>query len=120
MKNKTKNFEFILSMKGSFAIYIYTQNSVIRSYFFLVEDLVEDLVEVPRPWEWAEGDGFVVLETPLTGVSATDLVELAREADLSKARIFSKAFFSSVSAWMALSSSLWARSSVSLQKKKIK
>lgn len=41
---------------------------------------------------------------------------LAREAERSSARILSRACFSSVSAWIALSSAAWARSSVSLQK----
>ena len=56
----------------------------------------------------------------LTGLSAgvwdspAD-VALARDADRSRARIFSRACFRSVSAWIARSSAAWALSSVSLR-----
>ena len=66
-------------------------------------------------WEGVRLDMLV-----LTGLSAGvwDSPALARDADRSRARIFSRACFSSVSAWMALSSVVCARSSVSLKLEK--
>lgn len=75
-------------------IHLYTKFS---RYFFFAEPLEDREVTRGEGWRAEEGD-FVVFEVLLVGVSTERVVELAREADLSKARIFSKACFSSVSA----------------------
>ena len=65
-----------------------------------------------------EGARFDMLV--MTGLSAGVWASpaLARDADRSRARIFSRDSFSSVSAGMALSSAVCARSSVSLKLEK--
>ena len=94
-------------------------------YFFFVDARVEGREDcwdrVRGGWgEWGcavdawEGARFDMLV--LTGLSAGvwDSPALARDADRSSARIFSRVCFSSVSARMALSSAVCARSFVSL------
>lgn len=100
------------------------------NYFFFVDVRVAGLEDC---WEGVLGDwgecGCVVDAWEvglfdmlvLTGLSAgvwdsVGVKALARDADRSRARIFSRACLRSVSAWMALSSAAWARSSVSLWK----
>lgn len=99
------------------------------NYFFFVDVRVEGLEDC---WEgvlggWGECGCVVdacevglfdmlVLSGLSAGVWDSVGVALARDAVRSRARIFSRACFSSVSAWMALSSAAWARSSVSLWK----
>ena len=98
-------------------------------YFFFVDARVEGRDDcwdgVRGGWgEWGcavdawEGARFDMLV--LTGLCAGvwDSPALARDADRSRARIFSRACFSSVSAWMTLSSAVCALSSVSLKLEK--
>lgn len=105
------------------------KNSILHvlHYFFREDDRVDVRVDC---WEgdraavgvWVVGLFSVLLLIGLSeGVCGPPgewiLVALARDTDLSKALIRSRACFNSVSAWMARSSDAWALSSVSLKNK---